>query len=981
MSSSLVQSYILFIFSSLLLAFCGYELKKKLRLPPSPILIIFGIIIRDLSPFIGLGSVFKQIDHIDPSLILFVMMPALIFEAGLSTDWYLFRKEIIQIVILATTVVFLSAFLTACSLIYILNYDFNWSEAFLLGVILSATDHVAVVAQLKEIYADDRFETLVQGETLLNEASVFVMFYVTLHNLEGSTQISDSIGLFFRLSFGGLGLGLLFCLAFTIIVKRMPHDELQQTNLTIVTTYLLFYVADGTAVHVSGALAVVTFGLYMSLYGKTLISPLVEKNLLDFWTLIATCMESLIFIMGGMLLGMHFVESNNHLETADIGKMLGLYCLLHFIRGAAIFSHYPLLENLGYGINSREAIVLTLSGLKGAISTALALIAYNDDKIETRFKSIMLFFTTGICALTIVFDSILMKSAVKYFGMEALTEVQENILVGVTTGILQHTSKKVEHLRNDKEFKLVGWDYVMKFAGPKRLLVQIMKSSKIGSKILKRHKDESAEQLLNRYTRKFNLTSSALIWETRRRFYTTLKGIYWHKFEIGRCMGITALILIDITNKSIDSESNSMCDWDLLRPVLFNSKLMNVLNKSAKLPVIGRFLRNTVRSTVLRAYDASFTFISAHEEAENIMDQMEVDVDEELFKEVMEEAHSQVEKCREFMLSVVVDSYPDLVIELQTMKACKCLIMSQMKLTKKTYEQGVISELEHKYLNNALKKSRKSIKKKIQFGLPTLKDILINRFPTVDPKDIDDILPRIQETVFPPKAIIFKEGEGERDQSCGAYLILAGRVRETSSWVSQNLSIGNIVGAQHLLPEYSLNTSTATTVTQTTLASLPRTIFENHNFFPDLFKEAAEEILLLNREKFSLMNVKAEHVFRVVSHSSIKHLYPGDQIDLSSGILVFYGDIKGSYQAYCYVKPRDKLIKVTNEVVCLVLPDLLGIMIQQLDSMAQAFANYYVKSPAKSIKVSDKVKNSDLIGLNAIHKIQRLHTMTKIKVN
>ena len=977
MSSSLIQSYVLFIFSSLFLAFCGYELKKKLRLPPSPILIIFGIIIRDLSPYIGLGSVFKQIDHIDPSLILFIMMPALIFEAGLSTDWYLFRKEIIQIVILATTVVFLSAFLTACTLIYILKYNFNWSEAFLLGVILSATDHVAVVSQLKEIYADDRFETLVQGETLLNEASVFVMFYVTLNSIEGQTQVSDSIGLFFRLSFGGLGLGLLFCLAFTIVVKRMPHDELQQTNLTIVTTYLLFYVADGTSVHVSGALAVVTFGLYMSLYGKTLISPLVEKNMHDFWMLIATCMESLIFIMGGMLLGMHFVESNNHLEAADIGKMLALYCLLHFIRGAAIFSHYPLLENLGYGINSKEAIVLTLSGLKGAISTALALIAYNDVNIEARFKSIMLFFTTGICALTIVFDSILMKSAVKHFGMESLTEVQENILVGVTTGILQHTSKKVEHLRNDKEFKLVGWDFVMKFAGPKRLLVQIMKSSKIGSKILKRHKDESAEQLLNRYTKKFNLTSSALIGETRRRFYTTLKGIYWHKFESGRCMGITALILIDNTNKAIDSESNSMCDWDLLKPELFKAKLMHFLNKSAKIPIIGRFFRNTIKNTVLRAYDASFTFISAHEEAENIMDQMEVDIDEELFKEVMDEAHLQVEKCREFMLTVIMDSYPDLVIELQTMKASNCLIMSQMKLTKKTYEQGVINELEHKYLNNALNLSRKMIKQKIKFDLPTLKEILLNRFPNVDPKDIDDILPKIQENIFPPKTVIFKEDE----QTSGAYLILSGRVTETSSWISQNLNIGNIVGAQHLLPEYCKNTSTAITATQTTLASLPRKIFENHNFFPDLFKEAAEEILLLNREKFSLLNVKNEHIFRVVSHSLVKHLFPGDQLELRSGILLFYGDITASYQAYCYIKPRDKVIKITNEVVCLILPELLGIMIQQLDSIAQSYASYYVKSPAKSIKVSDKVKNSDLIGLNAIHKIQRLHTMTKIKVN
>ena len=977
MAGSLVQSYIFFIFSSLFFAFLGYELKKKIRLPSSPILIIFGIIIRDASPFIGLGEIFNQIDHIDPSLILFVMMPGLIFEAGLSTDWYTFRKEISQIAIMATTVVFLSALFTASSLIYILGYDISWSEAFLMGVILSATDHVAVVAQLKEIYADDRFETLVQGETLLNEASVFVLFYVTLDSIEGHAEISHSIALFFRLSLGGLCLGIAFCVLFTFVIKRMPNDELQQTNLTIVTTYLLFFVADGTKVHVSGALAVVTFGLYMSAYGKTLINTNVEKYLHDFWMLIATTMESLIFIMGGMLLGMHFVQYNNNLELADAGKMLALYALLHFIRGAAIFSHYPLLQNFGYGLNPKEAIVLTLSGLKGAISTALALIAYNDPNLNDKFRSIMLFYTTGICALTIVFDSILMKSAVKHFGMEALTEVQENILVGVTTGILQHTSKKVEHLRNHKQYKLVRWDFVMKFAGPKRLLVQIMKSSKIGSKILKRHKDDTAEQLLNRYTRKFNLTSSALIGETRRRFYTTLKGIYWHMFESGHCMGITSLTLINISNKALDSEKNCMSDWDLLKSEIYNNRYMAFLNRFSKLPGLGRLFRRFINDVVLRAYDASYTFISAHEEAENIMDQMEVDIDEQLFEEVMEEAHAQVEKCREFLLNIIIDKYPDLVVQLQTTKACKCLIVAQKKLTKKTFELGIIKELEYKYLNSALNQTRQRLKKELKFDLPSLKQILINRFPTVSRDEIFEILPNIVEITVAPGENIFKEDE----VASGGFLILRGRVREKSSWVSQDLIIGNIVGAQHLLPEYHKNMSTATAVTQSTIACLPRKIFKNHNFFVDLFKEASEELILLNRERLGLNDAKNEHIYKVVNHSSIRHLAAGANLELNNGLFLFYGEIKLGKSAYCYIAPKNKTLEIKSEIVCLVFPDHLGVMIQQLDSVSQAFANYYVKSPAKSIKMSDKVKNSDLIGLNAIHKIQRMHTITKIKIN
>ena len=87
MSDSIVGNCILYLFVSLLLGFCAYELKKKLHVPVSPILLVFGIIIRDLANSMGaIGTAFQQVDSIDPHLILYGMMPALIFEVGIATD-------------------------------------------------------------------------------------------------------------------------------------------------------------------------------------------------------------------------------------------------------------------------------------------------------------------------------------------------------------------------------------------------------------------------------------------------------------------------------------------------------------------------------------------------------------------------------------------------------------------------------------------------------------------------------------------------------------------------------------------------------------------------------------------------------------------------------------------------------------------------------------------------------------------------------
>lgn len=941
---------VLFVFISLLLTIACYELKKIIKLPPSPLLLLMGILLRDVGQYIGdLNPTVKLIDNLDPHLILLAIMPALIFEAALSTDWYTFKRELGQIIPMATSVVLLSAVLTAVVIKYILEYDFSWAKAMLLGVILSATDHVAVVAQLKEIAADKKFETLIEGETLLNEATVLVLFYVFSASIENQTDASTGIILFLRLTLGGFGLGLGFSLAMGYFIERIVNDAMQETNLTLVTAYLLFFVADGTSVHVSGAIAVVTYGLYMSAYGKTLISPTVEKGLHGFWNIVATNMESIVFIMGGMLLG-YIMTEGKHIESKDISMVFALFVLLHFIRGFAIFVHYPILKHFGYGITAKEAIVMTIAGLKGVISTALALIAYQDTSIDDeKFKEIVLFFTLVISALTIVIDNFLIKFAVKTFGMETLTEVQENMLVGVTTAILQHTFKKIDNLKADKDFNLVKWDEVFKLAGPKRLLIQIMKNTKVGSKLLKKHPHDEPSDLLKRYSKKFNLTTSVLTVETRRRFYTTLKGIYWHEFESGQCLGYTSLVLIDSCNRALDNESQTMVDWELLERELYNQREMRFYNKLSKIPLLGRFFKKHLYSKIITTYDAASTFMKAHEETEELMDQMEIDVDEVIFHEVMKESHLQVEKCKVFVRDHITDSYPEVIAEVQSKMASHTLLIAQRKLINKIFHQGVIKELEYEHLIEAIDKNMRKLALQKAPSVPSIKEILKNRFRSAKEKDIYDLMEVIQEKQFQPDDILFEEGTTAN----GAYLIFNGRVREHSDWIDQELIIGNIVGVQHLLQEYTINTSTCVALTAVHAAHIPSSILENEVFIEDCYKEASEELLLLNIDKFGLQDVKVDHIFRMVKNSTIKFYQMYTSIDLKRGCLVLWGKISKNYDTYSFVRPTKKVIECIEKVVVLHFPLHFDELLRAHKTLSDAFASYYMRSMAKSMKLDN----------------------------
>lgn len=93
--ASLAGEIILLVFIGLLLAIASYELKKWLSIPVAPALLIMGILLRIVGEYIPqLSTSVELLDRLDPALVLLVIMPALIFEASLATDWYTFKQEL-----------------------------------------------------------------------------------------------------------------------------------------------------------------------------------------------------------------------------------------------------------------------------------------------------------------------------------------------------------------------------------------------------------------------------------------------------------------------------------------------------------------------------------------------------------------------------------------------------------------------------------------------------------------------------------------------------------------------------------------------------------------------------------------------------------------------------------------------------------------------------------------------------------------------
>jgi NhaP-type Na+/H+ or K+/H+ antiporter len=961
-------SIVLFVFVSLMLSVIVYELKKVVKIPVTPMLLVAGLVLKLAGVYIGdLKGAVELSKSLDHHIILLVLMPALIFETAFSTDWYTFKREFVQIIFLATTAVMLSTVLTALVIYYVVDIKLTWDQCMLFGAILSATDHVAVVAQLKEIHADHRLETLIQGETLMNEAAVLVFFFVFLERATGQEQGALESAIFFcRLSIGGFVFGLIFALAMTFWLKRIVNDEHQETNITILTTYLLFYTVEATPIHVSGAMAVVTFGLYMSAFGKTVISPLVEESVHGFWSLMGRNIEALIFIIGGMLLGQEITEDEN-VGLNDVWSMLIIFLVIHAVRAVVIAIHFPLLHNIGYGLTFKEAIVLTLAALKGAISLTLSLIVLHSgsghDTAELKtMRSKMFFITIGVCACSILLDSFLVKIAVKYMGLETLTKVEEKMLIQVTSALVDEVDKKTMKLKSKKELTLTNWEEVDNVAGSRSLLEQVFNSTDTGKRIIKQHGRKLTEkQLIQAYQDELHLDDNDLIFETRRRFFTTLKGVYWQLFNKGQCMGNTAIQLIEITNICLDDEKKPIRDWELLQADIFPRKQMAFYRKFSKLPVLGKFFTRLLYDRVLSAYDFASAFKLGHHEAKELIDQMEIDLKPDIFEKVMEESKHQVKLCEEFLVDNITDTFPEVLRYVQTQKVCHNLLHSQRETIKEIYEHGVIGEIEYSKLINVIDKNMKTVTVDRNAELPELKDMLKNIFPQIPEHDLHALRSSISDTIiYNPGDILFREG----DSADAAYLVLKGRIREYNSDYSKDHTVSEFVAVHHLIPDIDYCSTTAQTVSVAQVAVLKRKVIsEVRSIEKTLWVQAAERLVILNKSQMG-------SDFKEVSNSDIPHLLQkcrygkykkGEVVDLVNGGLLIHGRFE-ELKAYSYVHPfKHGSLKTQSGVVFLHFPPALSDKLK-VTGLSKAVGWFLLKGKLDLIKYSGKIPENVMQG-------------------
>ncbi|KAJ4915789.1 Sodium/hydrogen exchanger 8 [Raphanus sativus] len=558
---------VIFAGASLVVGTACRQLFNGTRVPYTVVLLVIGIVLGSLE--YGSGHSLGKIGHgiriwndINPDLLLAVFLPALLFESSFSMDVHQIKRCLGQMVLLAGPGVLISTFWIGSLLKLTFPYNWDWKTSLLLGALLGATDPVAVVALLKELGASKKMTTIIDGESLMNDGVSVVVFQLFLKMVMGSTSDWSFIIKFLaQNSFGAVGIGVAFGIASVFWLRFVFNDIVVQITVTLSVSYFAYYTAQEWA-EVSGILTVMTLGMFFAAFARTAFKGDSQQSLHHFWEMVAYIANTLVFILSGVIIAEgDFSSRKISYEGTSWGFLFLLYLHVQLSRCVMVGVLYPLLRRFGYGLDWKESIILTWSGLRGAVSLSLALSvkqssgnSYISSETGTRF----LFFTGGIVFLTLVVNGSTTQFLLHLLRMDTLTATKKRILEYTKFEMMNTAFKAFENLGDDEELGSADWHTV------------------IGH--IPSLKNLQGEQVNPHDGCEAGNVDPTNIMDIRIRFLNGVQAAYWEMLDDGRITKGTANVLMQSVDEALDLVSTeSLCDWRGLKPCVHFPKYYKFL--------------------------------------------------------------------------------------------------------------------------------------------------------------------------------------------------------------------------------------------------------------------------------------------------------------------------------------------------------------------------------------------------------------------
>ncbi|MFZ0598681.1 MAG: Na+/H+ antiporter [Flavobacterium sp.] len=387
----------------------------KIKLPQPILLVIVGIAI-------GFIPTMGEIE-INPEIIFLIFLPPLLYDASFNISPKDFKTNINTIGTLAITLVFLTTFWIGVVAHYMIP-NITWPLAFLLGAILSATDAVAAISITKGLGIPHKTITILEGESLINDASALVAYRFAVAAVMGSAFVIWKATLqFLVLLGGGFLVGFVMAKILSFILTRVHKNVNVTISFMLLMPFVTYLIAE--QLHVSGVIAVVILGLAIARFSKKIFPESLKKESRSLWDILIFLLNGLIFILIGLNFRYILKNIDDDMILPYIGYAIIITIVALLIRMVRIFfqkinlqkafikGKRKVSENALLDFNN--SVILSWSGMRGIVSLAIAIGIPKELENGTPFpeRNVIIFISVAVVLLTLIGQGLTLPWIVK----------------------------------------------------------------------------------------------------------------------------------------------------------------------------------------------------------------------------------------------------------------------------------------------------------------------------------------------------------------------------------------------------------------------------------------------------------------------------------------------------------------------------------------------------------------------------------------
>jgi Na+/H+ antiporter len=314
---------------------------------------------------------------LNPEIVFLVFLPPLLYGAAWNTSWHEFKAAIRPIALASVGLVFFTTGLVGITAHYLIP-GLDWPFAFLLGAIVSPPDAVAATSVTKGLGLSPRMIAILEGESLVNDASALVAYKYALTAILAGNFILWKAGFnFLFVETVGIVIGLAIGYLILLVHKKWICDPVIEVTLTFLTPFAAYLLAE--YIHVSGVLAVVSAGLFLSFRSGEAFSNQSRIMAYAVWDVITFILNSLIFILIGLQLRGVMAGITDYSASELITYGLVLSFVVIAVRFIWVVPAAMLPRWLSRRIREtepfdpRNMVVFGWAGMRGVVSMAAAL--------------------------------------------------------------------------------------------------------------------------------------------------------------------------------------------------------------------------------------------------------------------------------------------------------------------------------------------------------------------------------------------------------------------------------------------------------------------------------------------------------------------------------------------------------------------------------------------------------------------------------